>query len=497
MPTSEPFGTALLLATAGVLMTASVLFSRASQRIGVPIALLFLLIGMLAGSEGIGGIAFDDYRFAFRLGSLALALILFDGGLNTPLAALRRTWAPATVLATVGVVLTALAIAVPAHWWGLDWPQALVLGAVVSSTDAASVFAVLRGSGLQLKRRVGTTLELESGLNDPMAVILTVTLSGALATGGGAESALEPGRIALEIGVQLVVGIALGVGVGLGGRELLRRNPLPSGGLYPALSLALALLGYGVTTLLHGSGFLAVYLAGMILGDAPLPYHTGLLRVHDALAWLAQIGMFLVLGLLVFPSGLFDVASIGLGLALVLAVVVRPAIVALCLVPFRYPWRETLYIGWVGLRGAVPIVLATYPVLVGAPGADRVFNLVFFIVVVNALIPGGTVAWVTRRLGLQASEPPAPQAVLAIESRLPLEGQLMSFYIDEALVVAGIPLEELDFPEGSSVMLIVRGNRLVPPKGSTTLQAGDHVYLVTQAEDKPLMQLMFGRPEQE
>jgi cell volume regulation protein A len=344
---------------------------------------------------------------------------------------------------------------------------------------------------------VGTTLELESGLNDPMAVILTVTLSGALATGGGAESALEPGRIALEIGVQLVVGIALGVGVGLGGRELLRRNPLPSGGLYPALSLALALLGYGVTTLLHGSGFLAVYLAGMILGDAPLPYHTGLLRVHDALAWLAQIGMFLVLGLLVFPSGLFDVASIGLGLALVLAVVVRPAIVAICLVPFRYPWRETAYIGWVGLRGAVPIILATFPVLAGAPGADRIFHLVFFIVVANTLVPGATVAWLTRRLGLQAREPPAPQAVLAIESRMPLRGQLLSFYIDEAVAVSGVALEELEFPEGAAVALIVRGDALVPPKGSTILQPGDHAYVIAQREDLAFIWLMFGRAEAE
>jgi cell volume regulation protein A len=493
MPTSEPFGTALLLATAGALMAASVLFSRASQRIGVPIALLFLAIGMLAGSEGIGGIAFEDYRFAFRLGSLALALILFDGGLNTPLAALRRTWAPAGLLATAGVVLTALAIAGPAHFWGLAWPQALLLGAVVSSTDAASVFAVLRGSGLQLKRRVGTTLELESGLNDPVAVILTVSLTAGLLQPGP----IGPWRIAGEIVRELLVGAALGAAIGLGGRELLRRNPLPSGGLYPALTLALALLAWGVTTLVHGSGFLAVYLAGMILGNAPLPYHAGLLRVHDALAWLAQIGMFLVLGLLVFPSRLIEVAGPGLGLALILAIVVRPAIVALCLVPFRYPWRETVYIGWVGLRGAVPIVLATYPVLVGAPGADRIFHLVFFIVVVNTLVPGGTVAWVTRRLGLQATEPPAPQAVLAIESRLPLEGELMSFYIDEALVVAGIPLEELDFPDGSSVMLIVRGNRLVPPKGSTVFEPGDHVYLVTQPEDKPLMQLMFGRPEEE
>jgi potassium/hydrogen antiporter len=491
MPTTEPFGTALLLATAGLLMGASVLFSRASQRIGVPIVLLFLLIGMAAGSEGIGRIAFNDYRFAFRLGSLALALILFDGGLNTPLSALRRTWAPAGLLATVGVALTALLIAIPAHVWGLAWPQALLLGAVVSSTDAAAVFAVLRGSGLQLKRRVGTTLELESGLNDPVAVILTIALTGNLVHPGEVSG----GRLLVEILVQLAVGAAAGVAIGKGGRLLLRRFPLPTGGLYPALTLALALLAFGVTTLLHGSGFLAVYLAGMVLGNGTLPYHAGLLRVHDALAWLAQIGMFLVLGLLVNPSGLVEVPGPGLGLALLLAFVVRPLVVALCLAPFRYPLREVAYIGWVGLRGAVPIVLATYPVLVGAPGADRVFHIVFFIVVVNALVPGGTVGWVTRRLGLQKAEPPAPHAVLAIESRLPLEGDLMSFYIDDALVVSGVALEDLDFPEGSSVTLIVRGNRLIPPRGSTRLQPGDHVYVLTHPEDQPLIQLMFGRPE--
>jgi cell volume regulation protein A len=493
MPTTEPFATALLLATAGLLMGASVLFSRASHRIGVPIVLLFLVIGMLAGSEGIGRIQFDDYRFAFRLGSLALALILFDGGLNTPLSALRRTWAPAGLLATVGVALTALLIAIPAHFWGLAWPQALVLGAVVSSTDAAAVFAVLRGSGLQLKRRVGTTLELESGLNDPVAVILTTALTANLVHPGE----VSPGRLVLDILLQLAIGGALGVAIGRGGRVLLRRYPLPSGGLYPALTLALALLAFGVTTLLHGSGFLAVYLAGMVLGNGPLPYHAGLLRVHDALAWLAQIGMFLILGLLVYPSGLLEVAGPGLGLALLLAFIARPLVVGLCLAPFGYPRREVLYIGWVGLRGAVPIVLATYPVLVGAAGADRIFHVVFFIVVVNALVPGGTVAWVTRGLGLQKAEPPAPHAVLAIESRLPLEGELMSFYIDEALVVSGVSLEDLDFPEGSSVTLIVRGNRLIPPRGATTLQPGDHVYVLAQPEDQPLIQLMFGRPEAE
>ncbi|MDQ3428106.1 MAG: potassium/proton antiporter [Gemmatimonadota bacterium] len=493
MFSSEPAATALLLTTCGLLLGVSVLFSRASQRIGVPIALLFLLIGMLAGSEGIGGIAFEDYGFAFRIGTVALALILFDGGLNTPLQAIRRSAAPAGLLATAGVVLTGALVAIPAHLWGLSWPEAMLLGAVVSSTDAAAVFAVLRGSGLQLKRRVGVTLEVESGLNDPVAVILTIALS---------HNLLDPGRLSwaltgLEVVGQLAIGGVLGTAVGYGGRELLLRFQLPTGGLYPALTLALAFLAYGVATLLGGSGFLAVYLAGLALGNGPLPFRSGLLRVHDALAWLSQIGMFLILGLLVFPSRLPEVAAIGLGLALLLAFVIRPLAVVLCLLPFRYPRRETLFIGWVGLRGAVPIVLATYPVLEGAPGADRIFHLVFFIVVMNALVPGGTVAWVTRRLGLQAPEPPAPQAVLAIESRLPLKGELISFYIDEALVVAGIQLEDLDFPEGASVALVVRGDTLVPAKGTTILQPGDHVYVIAQPEDRALIQLIFGRPEEE
>ena len=490
---TEPSATALLLTTCGLLIGASALFSRASDRIGVPVVLLFMVIGMLAGSEGIGGIAFDDSRFAFRMGSLALALILFDGGLNTPIEAVRRTWAPAGTLATVGVALTAAGLAIPAHLWGLSWPQALVLGAIVSSTDAASVFAVLRGSNLHLKRRVGTTLEVESGLNDPLAVILTTALTTNLMHPGEAAA----WRIAGEVLLQLVVGGAIGWAIGKGGRYLLGRFPLPTGGLYPALTLALALLAFGVATLLRGSGFLAVYLAGLILGNGPLPYRAGLHRVHDALAWLSQIGMFLLLGLLVFPSGLVEVAELGIGLALVLAMVVRPLVVAVCLAPFRYPWQETAYIGWVGLRGAVPIVLAIYPVLVGASGGDRIFHIVFFIVVANAIVPGATVGWVTRRLGLQSATPPAPQAVLAIESRLPLRGELLSYHIDEALLVAGMQLEDLEFPEGASVALIVRGNLLVPTKPATVLQPGDHVYVVAQPEDRAIIQLMFGRPEEE
>jgi len=492
MPTSEPAATALLLTICGVLLAVSVLSSRASQRIGVPIALFFLVVGILAGSEGIGGIPFSDYRLAFRMGSVALALILFDGGLNTPMEVIRRVWAPAGVLASVGVLLVAGLVAGFGHLGGLGWPEALVLGAIVSSTDAASTFAVLRASGLQLKRRVAATLEVESGVNDPTAVILTTTLTFNL---------LSPGELGLSdmlfrILAELLIGAVIGIGAGYAGRVLMGRLHLVTGGLYPALLLAFGFLSFGVATLAHGSGFLAVYLTGIVLGNGPLPYRAGLLRIFDALAWLAQIGMFLMLGLLVFPSRLGEMALLGLGVALVLAVLIRPLVVALCLAPFRYPRNETAFVAWVGLRGAVPIVLATFPVLVGAPGADRIFHLVFFICVVGAIIPGGTVAWATRRLGLGSREPPAPHAVLAIESRVPLKGELMSFYIDDALVVSGVRLDELDFPEGASVALIVRGEQLIPPKGGTALLPGDHVYLVVQPEDRPLIQLMFGRQEE-
>jgi potassium/hydrogen antiporter len=493
MAIDEPAGTAVLLTICGILLVVSVLSSRASQRIGVPIALFFLLVGMLAGSEGIGGIPFDDYRLAFRIGSIALALILFDGGLNTPLDVLRRVWVPAGALASVGVLLVAGLVAVIARLGGLSWPAALVLGAIVSSTDAAATFAVLRASGLQLKRRVAATLEVESGVNDPAAVILTTTLTQNLLVPGE----LGLGEILAGVLTHLLIGAAVGIAAGYAGRALISRLQLMTGGLYPALMIGFGFLSFGVATLVGGSGFLAVYLTGIVLGNGPLPYRAGLFRIFDALAWLAQIGMFLLLGLLVYPSRLAEMVELGLGIALLLAILIRPTVVAICLAPFRYPWPERLFIGWVGLRGAVPIVLATFPVLVGAPGADRIFHLVFFIVVVGAIIPGGTVAWATRRLALQSPSPPAPHALLAIESRVPLEGELTPFYIDEALVVCGLRLDELDFPEGSSVALIVRGDRLVAPKGSTRLEPGDHVYVIAQEEDRPFLQLMFGRPEEE
>lgn len=483
---------AALLATAGILLAVSVFFGKASERAGLPVALVFLAVGMLAGSEGIGRIPFDDYRYAYNLGTVALTLILFDGGLNTPLSHIRRYGAPAGVLATLGVVGTAGLVAIIARWLGFPWSFSLLLGAVVSSTDAAAVFSVLRGSRLNLSKRVTVTLEAESGINDPVAVILTTVLTTNLLRPVEGLGAM----LALKVVVEIVVGLGMGVALGLGARLMLARLRSASSGLYPIVTTAFAFMAYGLTALVGGSGFLGVYVAALVMGHGQIPFRSGIARVHDALAWLSQITMFLVLGLLVFPSRLLDVAVPGLAIGLFLAFIARPAVVALCLAPFRYNAAEITYIGWVGLRGAVPIILATIPVLAGAAGAYRLFDLVFFIVVVNALVPGATVAWVTRRLGLEEAETPPPPAVLQIESMQPLGGELMSFYVDDALAVAGASLAELPFPEGAAVMLMVRGDQLLPPKGATVLMPGDHVYVFSRPEDKAVIRLMFGQPEE-
>ena len=375
--------TAVGLAVLGALMALSVLGTRFAGRIHVPVALLFLVLGMLAGSEGIGGVDFENYALSLRLGTVTLVLILFDGGLSAEHDAIRRALAPAVVLATVGVVATAALVAAGARLLGFAWAEALLLGAVVSSTDASAVFAVLRGSGGAIRERVAATLELESGLNDPIAIILTLALTAA-AEGRVASSA----RLALDIAVELGVGCAGGLVVGFAGRWLVRRARPAATGLLPVLTIALAFVAFGATTLLHGSGFLATYLAGLILGSGELPSRSALLRVHDAVAWLGQVVMFLVLGLLSFPSRLFAVGWVGLALGLMLALVARPLAALLCLLPFRFGLRESLFVGWVGLRGAVPIILAIFPVLAGAPAAHHLFNVVFFIVVLSTICAG-------------------------------------------------------------------------------------------------------------
>jgi potassium/hydrogen antiporter len=484
----EPWNLAIALLAIGVLAALAALLTRISQRGSVPVALVFLVLGMAAGSDGIGGIAFDNYAFAYRIGTVALVLILFDGGLNTRFDRVRPHLTPAIVLATAGVAITAAAVAAFARLLGMAWPEALLLGAVVSSTDAAAVFAVLRNSGVHLQQRVGATIELESGLNDPMAVILTVAMTALAQTG-----AVDVVGLVWQVPLQLAIGVALGAAVGVGCRWLLLHVPPAAAGLLPVVTLASALVSFGAATAAWGSGFLAVYVTGLVLGNRTLPDRAGLRRVHDFLAWFAQVIVFLMLGLLVFPSQLLEVAGVGLTVAAFLVLVARPVAVLPCLLPFRYPRAELAYIAWVGLRGAVPIVLASFPVLVGVDGALRVFNVVFFVVVVSVLLQGGTVQRLTRRLSLSAAIPPAAAAAVEIVSMRSLKEQIACYHVDAASAVAGAAIADIPFPADAAVMLVVRGQALLPAKGPTTLEVGDHVYVFCRPEDEGTVSLWFGR----
>jgi len=487
---TEPTTTALLLTATGLLLMFSVMFSRPSERIGIPVVLVFLLIGLTVGTYLPDH--FVDFELAFRIGTVGLVLILFDGGLNTPFRQVRAYLFPASILATFTVVGTALLVALVAHALGLGWVESLLIGAIVSSTDAAAVFSSLRGSGVQLRRRVGATLELESGLNDPMAIILTLTLTTQLVSGTPFNAPV----FLLEVVAQLSIGLLAGLAIGWLGTRLLKHIRVPAAGLYPAITLALALLAFGLPTLFMGSGFLAVYVAALMLGNHRLPYRSGILRVHDAMAWLAQITMFLVLGLLAVPELLAAAGWRGLVLALALALVARPLMVLLCLAPFGYKLRESGFIAWVGLRGAVPILLATYPVLAGVEGASELFHLVFFVVVVNALIPGATVRWAVDWFQVERSGAERPSPVLEINAIEALPVEIISFQLEPAALVTGHRAGALPLPEGASVILLVRGKQALPVGEDTVLEANDHVHLMVKPEHKRSVELMFGLREE-
>ncbi len=489
---NEPLATAILLTAFGVLLASSVALSRASARLGLPVALLFLLVGVLAGAEGIGKIPFDDYHFTFRLGIAALVLILFDGGLHTSLSRARAVLLPASVLATVGVLATAGLVAALAHAIGSSWPVALLLGAIVSSTDAAAVFSVLAASGTRLRERVGLTLEVESGLNDPMAIMLTTALTAALVSGVAVDPVTLAGRVVMEMGVGAVCGVA----IAYMGRWFMLRLRLPAAGLYPAFTLAIAFLSFGVATLLHGSGFLSVYVTGMVLGSGTLPHAVGIRRVHDALGWLSQVLMFLLLGLLVYPSRVWQAASVGFTLALFLAFIARPLVTALVLAPFGYRWREITYVGWVGLRGAVPIVLATIPVMAGATGARELFDVVFFIVVVGALVPGATVPLVTKLLSMESRLPPPPTATIEVDAMRPRGDELRAYFVSPQLAVTGALISEIPFPPGAAVSMIERDGGLIAPSGNFRIDEGDYVYVIAPPEERPMVELLFGHAEE-
>jgi potassium/hydrogen antiporter len=457
----------------GVLLLLSIFASAISQRLGMPLLLVFLILGMLAGEDGPGGIMFDDIQAAHLVGSLALAIILLDGGLRTEVASFRVGLRPAVGLATLGVVLTAAITGLVAHYvFVLTWLEALLLGAIVGSTDAAAVFSLLHSRGLELKQRVAATLEIESGSNDPMAIFLTIVLVEALAA-GHTTLTWDVGRMfVLQMGLGAVMGLA-------GGRlvaALINRMDLTSG-LYPLLALAGGLFVYGATSAAGGSGFLAIYLAGLVLGNRRMQAMHNIRRFHDGMAWLSQIGMFLMLGLLVTPSELIDVAPQGLLIAAVLMFLARPLTVWVCLLPFRFAWREQLYIAWVGLRGAVPIILALFPLLAGLDHADTFFNVAFFVVLVSLVVQGWSVAPAARLLGLEV--PPSTDVVQRVELDIPgqAEYELVGYKLATDSPAVGRPAQNLPMPSGAAVAAVIRRGQLLPVHEVSHLEENDYLYI--------------------
>lgn len=485
---SEPLATAILMLVFGTLMLCSVLFSRTLNKVGVPVVLLFIVLGMLGGSEGIGGVQFSNYELAFRLGMTALVLILFDGGLNTSKASVRASFVPAGLLATVGVVITAALVSGIARLLGLSWAEAVLVGAIVSSTDAAAVFAVLRGGSVRVKESVRSTIEIESCINDPMAIILTVTLVEVLKTG------TQPTWwTLLLIPMQLAIGAGVGILMGMLGRWMLNRTQFGTVGLYPVATLAIASFTFGIATVAQGSGLIAVFVAAVVLGSGHLPYKGGLTRVHDAVAWFAQVSMFLMLGLLSSPSRLIGVAGIGLILGLALALIARPVAVVTCLGLLGWGRKAIVYTGWIGIRGAVPIVLATIPIMSGLAIGEHVFDIVFFIVVLSALAPGASIIPVTRWLGFEDPSPPEPSALLEIHSRRWRDGEVYRYRVSHASAVHNLTLSQVNFPQNASALLVVRGDALHPAQGGTQLCEGDFVYVFCKPVDEPLVGQLFGR----
>jgi cell volume regulation protein A len=461
-----------------VLLLLGVLASRAADRVGVPALLLFLVTGMIVGSEGPGGVHFDDAPLAAAVGTVALALILFSGGLDTDWKSVRPVLPHAAGLSTVGVALTAGVVGVVAHLLlGFSLLEGLLLGSIISSTDAAAVFAVLRSKDVHLKGRLKPLLELESGSNDPMAVFLTVAFLQLLT-----QPSASAGDLVVGFLLQMPLGAAVGYAAGRAGVFLVNRIELGYEGLYAVLTLSLALLTYGLAYVVGGNGFLAVYLAGIVIGNRPLIHRRTLLLFHDGVAWLMQIAMFLTLGLLVFPSRLVPVIGEGLLIAAVLMLVARPAAVFLCLLPSRLTTREKAFVSWVGLRGSVPVVLATYPLVAGAPRADEVFNVVFFVVLLSVLVQGATVPLAARLLGVDA--PPPVRRDYPIEFN-PVEGlksELKELVVAEGSPWVGRAVVDLGLPSGLLIILIARGTEFVQPKGQTTVEAGDTLLILAEAD---------------
>jgi cell volume regulation protein A len=474
-----------MLAVGGIL-AASVAVALGAAKSGLPALVAFLGLGMLLGSDGPGGIAFDDAQLARQVGVTALVAILYEGGLSTSWRRLRGVAAPAVLLSTVGVFVTAAIAGAAGHGlFDLSWTMSLLLGAVVASTDAAAVFAVLRTT--RLRRGVARTLEAESGANDPVAIALTLGLiAWSERPGYGA------GDLALLLVRQLGLGLAIGVALGFAATWVFARIPPSIGPFVPVASVAAAAVAFGAADAAHGSGFLAVYLVGLSVGSTPSRYRGQLVAFHVGIAYVAQVALFIVLGLLVFPSRLPHVALAGLGLAAVLILVARPVAVWISTAGLRrFDRRERLLLGWAGLRGAVPIVLATFVLSSHLHGSDTIFNAVFFVVIVSTILQGTTLEMVARRLGLliaPAGREPPLQVTRAWSSL-----HLVEFPVTGDHAIVGSAVRELGLPREALVAVLVRGDEAIPPRGSTTVQAGDVLFVLVPDGKGPEVEDVFAR----
>jgi len=459
-----------------VLLLLSIIGGKTTSRWGVPTLIFFLLVGILAGSEGVGGIPFDDMHIAQFIGITALNFILFSGGLSTDWHTIRPVIRTGLCLSTLGVLLTAVSVGVFVHYLlGFTLPEGLLLGSIVSSTDAAAVFSILRGKGIGLKGALRPVLELESGSNDPMAYFLTISLTAVVK-----EGHFPVGELLLLFVKGFVIGGAMGYCTGKLSFWLINRIRLNNQGLYPVLLMALAMFSYSATEFLGGNGFLAIYICAVILGSSNFIHKRSLIQFYDGIAWLMQIILFLALGLLVFPSKVAAVAGPGLLISAFLILVARPIGVFGSLLFNKANRRSKLFLSWVGLRGAVPIVFATYPKIAGLAQSDMIFNLVFFIAITSVIIQGTTLPAVAKMLHLIVPGRAKRRSGSDLEYIDPVMSVREELVLPHRSIVNGRKIVEINFPKTAKILLVVRGNDYITPVGSTVLRGEDKLLILAE-----------------